>query len=55
MSRKKQNFILQKIQPGHLYEVHVCTINGANQIIASSERAQIQTVTLNNAPVLRVM
>jgi hypothetical protein len=55
VSRNKQNIILQKIQSGHLYEIHVCTVDRLNRIIASSECAQIQTKTLNEAPILRVM
>jgi hypothetical protein len=55
VSRNKENIILQKIESGHLYEIHVCTVDKLDRIIASSERAQIQTKTLNEAPILRVM
>lgn len=54
VSRKEQNIILRKIQSGHLYEIHVCTVDSSNKIIASSEYAQIQTKALNDAPILRV-
>ncbi len=54
VSHKKQKGFLKKIQSGHLYEVHVCTVGSSNRIIASSERAQIQTIALNEAPSLRV-
>jgi len=55
VSRNKQNIILQKIQSGHLYEIHVCAVDRLNRILASSECAHIQTKTLNEAPILRVM
>ncbi|CAF4381065.1 unnamed protein product [Rotaria sp. Silwood2] len=54
VSRQKRNVILEKIESGHLYEIHVCTVDESNRIIASSEHAQIQTLILNEAPTLRV-
>ncbi|UJR22537.1 hypothetical protein I4U23_025586 [Adineta vaga] len=54
VSRKKQNSYLKKIQPGHLYEVHVCAVDSSDRIIASSQRAQIQTINSNEGPRLRV-
>ncbi|CAF1289625.1 unnamed protein product [Rotaria sordida] len=54
VSRQKRNVILEKIESGHLYEIHVCTVDESNRIIASSERAQIQTIMSNEAPTLRV-
>lgn len=54
VSRKEQDIILRKIQLGHLYDIHVCTVDRWDRILASSEHTRIQTKTLNQAPILRV-
>ncbi|CAF1448107.1 unnamed protein product [Rotaria sp. Silwood1] len=54
VSRNKRNVVLEKIESGHLYEVHVCTVDESNRILTSSECVQIQTIEMNDAPRLRV-
>ncbi|CAF1008246.1 unnamed protein product [Adineta steineri] len=54
VSHKKNNGYLKKIETGHRYEVHVCAVDNSNKILASTQRAQIQTIACNEAPRLRV-
>ena len=54
VSRRDENYVLTKVQPGHLYEIHVCAVDRADRILESSDRTQIQTKTLNQAPTLRL-
>ncbi|CAF5178781.1 unnamed protein product [Rotaria magnacalcarata] len=54
VSRKTKDAVIEKVQAGHLYDIHVCTVDELNRVLSSSEHAQIQTVASNEAPLLRV-
>ncbi|CAF4592251.1 unnamed protein product [Rotaria socialis] len=54
VSRKMKDAVIEKVQAGHLYDIHVCTVDELNRVLSSTEHAQIQTVASNEAPMLRV-
>ncbi|CAF3337245.1 unnamed protein product [Rotaria socialis] len=54
VSRKMKDAVIEKVQAGHLYDIHVCTVDELNRVLYSTEHAQIQTVASNEAPMLRV-
>lgn len=45
---------MERIEAGHLYDIHVCGVDGSDRVLNSSGHTQIQTKPSDQVPILRV-